>query len=277
MRFVVVAMIGLGFASGCGDDAASGDGGMSMPSAGNAPASAGSGGMQAAAVDSGVAAQGAGSAGDAGCAEPASNLDASYTQQSGECGPISNPFRVPLGSSATGSSIMVQNFAGARVETEVVISGCSLSVTQTVSSPDLHVRIEAEGLVIDAAGGASGLATVTRYDADGATVCSGVYAIELRPAGSVAPDAGSAGSGGGGSLVTPALEAALMQSCQQTLQCAEQRGSELPIDPLTTCIVNTKAQVTTSQESVDAFLELHTRCNVFVVCDYVNCTLTQRE
>jgi hypothetical protein len=254
---------------GCsGGDSASAEGdessGATNPGGAGSTASSGGAGSQTAGSE------------DAGCAAPEGVYEASYTEQSGTCGALDAPARVPLDSGSSGVQTTLERFATSTVTTETVLMGCSLRVTQMVTGAANAPRlwIDARALSIGQDGVIRGTAEVTRYDDGGQVECTGVYAVELRAAQGVI---GTAGVGGEPSTTDPPLpadvQAAIQNDCAQTVQCAAQRDEPLPPNALDDCIAATTRQLSDDPARLTDFLARVERCASFVVCQYVDCAL----
>jgi hypothetical protein len=100
-----------------------------------------------------------------------------YTPLQGTCGPITNPYRVRLEVGRNGASVMrVDMLSNANVTTETVMKGCSVRVTQSVEEHGtLTSKLDGDPIYIESENELSGQVSLTRYDANGALTCSGVY------------------------------------------------------------------------------------------------------
>jgi hypothetical protein len=61
--------------------------------------------------------------------------------------------------------------------------------------------------------------------------------------------------------------------CQHTVQCASQRGEQLPEDPVNSCVRATARLLETNPGEQMLYLSNISRCQGYVVCDYNDCAL----
>ena len=95
-----------------------------------------------------------------------------YTMLNGTCGPWTNGNIVRFE-----NNILIEKYADVDVETETIVMGCSVSLVQIVrdkmGAP--QQRIVGPSLEVHDANLVTGTVTQTRYDAQGAQVCTGDY------------------------------------------------------------------------------------------------------
>ena len=100
-----------------------------------------------------------------------------YVARSGTCGPEPEAFYVPIE-----NDIQIMKFANVDVETETIVMGCSLKMTQIVRNkmgiPEK--RIDGSALDVQSSNKVEGMITLTRYDAAGVPVCWGEYDAMLQ-------------------------------------------------------------------------------------------------
>jgi hypothetical protein len=270
------------FAPGCDDS----DGGGQLQQRAGDGGAAGTSATLDAGADRGSA--GAGSAGGAGegdgaCAVPPGTYEASYEAQSGTCGALDSPARVPIDVNRSGVTTNIQRFAGGDVTTEAVLEDCVLHVSQNFTdTTGLTLMTIDAVLPIEAGARIAGTATVTRFDPTGQVACTGEYGVELVRGGTLGT-AGSGEDGGPGAGpdasgdLTADVRAAVDHDCAETLACNLQRGLDLPPDPMATCVRDTTERVTSAGADLAAYLEIVDACRTFVACDYVACVEEQRR
>jgi len=99
-----------------------------------------------------------------------------YTVRSGTCGPLTNANNIKVE-----NNILIEKFANVDVETETIVMGCWLNMTQIVrdkmGAP--QQRIDGSSLDVQSADLLSGMVTLTRYDAAGGVSCYGEYDAQL--------------------------------------------------------------------------------------------------
>jgi hypothetical protein len=186
---------------------------------------------------------------------------------------------VPLDGGSSGVNTTIQRLASGDVTTEVVVRGCSLRVTQTVTNAQGApvLQIDAETLSIDGDGVVRGSVDVTRFDENQQVECTGVYAVELRPSSSIIGSAASGDAGASSTGETPLsadVQEKIQNDCTQSVQCAAQRDEPLPPNALNDCIEATTRQLGDDAARLSRFLAVVDRCGAFVVCDYVDCALS---
>ena len=95
-----------------------------------------------------------------------------YTFRSGTCGALDDANYVPIQ-----NDIQIQKFANVDVETETIVMGCSLNLTQIVRDKmgTPQKRIYGNSLDVKSSNRVAGMVTLTRYDAAGQMVCAGEY------------------------------------------------------------------------------------------------------
>ena len=95
----------------------------------------------------------------------------------GTCGPLNDANNVPIH-----NDIQIQKFANVDVETETIVMGCSLNLTQIVRDkmgvPQKHIY--GNSLDVENSNKVAGMVTLTRYDAAGQPVCAGEYDAVLE-------------------------------------------------------------------------------------------------
>jgi hypothetical protein len=100
-----------------------------------------------------------------------------YTPISGTCGPISNPFPVPLNGGRKGVNMTIQGLPNGMVSTDVVMKGCTLRMTQTVQDASGHPASQLDGdpIYVDSANELSGTVSFMQFTDAGQVACSGMY------------------------------------------------------------------------------------------------------
>ena len=100
-----------------------------------------------------------------------------YEARSGTCGPLDDANYVPIE-----NDTQIQKFANVDVETETIVMGCRLHMTQTVRDKMgvPQKQIAGSALDVKSSNKVSGLVTLTRYDAAGTPVCWGEYDAMLQ-------------------------------------------------------------------------------------------------
>lgn len=66
-------------------------------------------------------------------------------------------------------------------------------------------------------------------------------------------------------------EAEIRKDCMESLQCAAQRGMELPPDPMDKCVTESAQRLEDMEDKQESFLRNIGRCGNFVVCAYYDC------
>jgi hypothetical protein len=116
--------------------------------------------------------------GDEGiCPRVAGVYEPLYVARSGTCGPLNDANYVPIQ-----NDIQIQKFANVDVETETIVMGCSLKMTQIVRDKMgiPQKRIDGSALDVQSSNKVEGMITLTRYDALGNPVCWGEYDAMLE-------------------------------------------------------------------------------------------------
>ena len=100
-----------------------------------------------------------------------------YTVRSGACGPLDDVNNVPIM-----NDIQIQKFANVDVETETIVMGCSMNMTQIVRDKmgTPQKRIYGNSLDVRNSNLVQGMITLTRYDATGQPMCTGEYDAMLQ-------------------------------------------------------------------------------------------------
>lgn len=100
-----------------------------------------------------------------------------YAVRSGTCGPFNDANNVPIE-----NDIQIQKFANVDVETETIVMGCSLKMTQIVRDKMgvPQKKIDGSALDVESSNKVAGMITLTRYDAAGTPVCHGEYDAMLQ-------------------------------------------------------------------------------------------------
>ena len=102
-----------------------------------------------------------------------------YQVRSGTCGPVASDQvnYVPIM-----NDIQIQKFANVDVETETIVMGCSLNMTQIVRTKTGLPTQQIYGNALDVRNSnlVSGMITLTRYDDAGNMACSGEYDAMLQ-------------------------------------------------------------------------------------------------
>ena len=66
----------------------------------------------------------------------------------------------------------------------------------------------------------------------------------------------------------------IRKDCAETVQCMNQRGDPLLDNPVDNCIESTARLLESMPDKQDEFISNHSRCAQFVVCDYLECAIT---
>jgi hypothetical protein len=100
-----------------------------------------------------------------------------YVARSGTCGPLTDANHVPIE-----NDTQIQKFANVDVETETIVMGCRLNMTQTVRDKMGIPQKQIVGAALDvqSSNQVAGMVTLTRYDAAGTPVCWGEYDAKLQ-------------------------------------------------------------------------------------------------
>ena len=100
-----------------------------------------------------------------------------YVARSGTCGPLDDANYVPIE-----NDTQIQKFANVDVETETIVMGCRLNMTQTVRDKMgvPQKQIAGSSLDVKSSNKVSGMVTLTRFDAAGVAVCYGEYDAMLQ-------------------------------------------------------------------------------------------------
>jgi hypothetical protein len=100
-----------------------------------------------------------------------------YVARSGTCGPLNDANYVPIE-----NDIQIQKFANVDVETETIVMGCSIKMTQIVRDKMgvPQKRIDGSALDVQSSNKVEGMITLTRYDTVGNPVCWGEYDAMLQ-------------------------------------------------------------------------------------------------
>jgi len=100
-----------------------------------------------------------------------------YVARSGTCGPLTDANYVPIE-----NDTQIQKFANVDVETETIVMGCRLNMTQTVRDKMgvPQKQIAGSSLDVKSSNKVAGMVTLTRYDAMGVPVCYGEYDAMLQ-------------------------------------------------------------------------------------------------
>jgi hypothetical protein len=104
-------------------------------------------------------------------------FDATYVPVQTNCAPLSPIYKVPFDPGVRGVNETNMNFVDKKVKTQIVLKGCSVSMTQTVTNMagQLELQISGPELSVDGKSKVSGLVDVTRYDANQQVMCAGKY------------------------------------------------------------------------------------------------------
>jgi hypothetical protein len=97
------------------------------------------------------------------------------------CESLSNPNRVNFDSGTNNASINVTRDFNRDITTEVVLKGCTMRMTQTITDKEgvPQQQIDGESLAIESATEVSGQVTVTMFDPEGQPMCWGVYEAQF--------------------------------------------------------------------------------------------------
>jgi hypothetical protein len=100
-----------------------------------------------------------------------------YTFVQGTCGPITMPNYVPVETGYKGAPKMTtMNFLNNSVTTEIVMKGCSMRVTQSVTeNGSVRSKLNGDEINIENENELAGMVTLIRFDEAGNAMCSGVY------------------------------------------------------------------------------------------------------
>jgi hypothetical protein len=110
------------------------------------------------------------------CESVGGMYEAQYVALSGDCGPITNPHRVPFDGGNSGVNTTMQTLSTARVVTEIVMTGCTARMTQTVEQGTvIRSRIHGSPINIQNQHELTGIVDVMRFDETGQISCSGLY------------------------------------------------------------------------------------------------------
>jgi hypothetical protein len=264
--FVIFGVVALGCPSG-------GDRNVEEATASSATAGAGASGGSSNA--GGVAVDGATHDGGAACEPPSGLYEASYEQRSGSCGELDELASVSFDSARSGVSTHVAQFADRTVTTEIVVFGCLMRLTQTITADgSVVLRVHAV-LSIGSDGRLTGDAEVTRFDQE-RPACQGAFALTLTRSGAIGSAAATdAGTAAGSFELPPEVTATIEFDCGETILCSAQRGQPLPANPLADCIENTARLLSADESRWPAYLAKAARCESYVACDYVDCTMVQ--
>ena len=66
----------------------------------------------------------------------------------------------------------------------------------------------------------------------------------------------------------------IVQDCTETVQCKAQRGDPLIESPVDNCVQTTAAKLEADSDLQGEFVSNHARCRQFVVCQYLDCVIT---
>ncbi|MFI5308190.1 MAG: hypothetical protein ACHQ53_12595 [Polyangiales bacterium] len=101
-----------------------------------------------------------------------------YRPLSGSCGPISNPFAVPIDGGHKGVNMIITNLPNGRVSTDIVMKGCSMRVTQTVqdAAGQPASTLDGDPIYVQNENELSGTVSFMQFDpTTGSVACSGMY------------------------------------------------------------------------------------------------------
>ena len=114
------------------------------------------------------------------CPVPAGEFNALYTPVQTTCEPLTTAYKVLFNSGGRGAQETNVNLGTQRIKTDVVATGCTVSMTQSViqktaDSERIEQRIRGASLTIEATDRITGVVEITRYDESQQVTCSGQY------------------------------------------------------------------------------------------------------
>ncbi|MDH5676424.1 MAG: hypothetical protein OEZ06_30170 [Myxococcales bacterium] len=111
------------------------------------------------------------------CPSIGGNFQPLYIHLNGSCGPIAKPFAVPFDGGISGVNTIIQRRVNGNITTEIVLKGCTVSMTQTVSGDEGGIDSIIDGKTLDivADDEVAGQVAMTMYDDEGAIACESIY------------------------------------------------------------------------------------------------------
>jgi len=101
-----------------------------------------------------------------------------YRPLSGSCGPIANPFAVPIDGGRKGVNMIITNLPNGRVSTDIVMKGCSMRMTQTVQNAGGQPAsvLDGDPIYIQNENELDGTVSFMQFDTmTGGVACTGMY------------------------------------------------------------------------------------------------------
>jgi hypothetical protein len=120
-------------------------------------------------------------AGSPTCERPNGAYEALYVAASGDCGPIAQPFPIPIETGDASVATTTEMRLNVDITTMVVLRGCSVRITQTVTAKTgaVESQISANALSIDPDGVLRGTADLVRFSENNQPLCQGSYQVTL--------------------------------------------------------------------------------------------------
>jgi hypothetical protein len=114
---------------------------------------------------------------DEACPRVTGFFEAQYAWVDGNCSPTFDPLPVDFSAGEGGVTHSTMYRVNDKIETEVIMKGCTLRMSQSlIDREDTRLAdIEGESLVIESASELSGVVYRREYDNQGQTVCQGIY------------------------------------------------------------------------------------------------------
>lgn len=114
---------------------------------------------------------------DPSCPSVEGSYEPLYIPLSGSCGTIERPNRVPFEGGRNGVNTIIERRVNSNITTEIVMKGCSVRMTQTVTDNEARVASLIDGPTIDIMSETElqGQVSMTVFDDEGAVSCSGTY------------------------------------------------------------------------------------------------------
>ena len=224
--------------------------------------------------DHGASASAGMSGSDPACEMPFGGYDVAFEALGGRCGALATR-SVRINS----VSLLIEKFAELDVETEIIVEGCAVAITQITRDkqgiPTEQVR--GQGLTVRDDGTIVGIVTGTLYDDAGQVSCSSDYQTTLTPNGVFVSgeEVGAAGSGGSsGGAFSEQHAAEIQRDCNESVNCSIQRDEQLEENPFEKCIADSARALDGDQQLQVTFLANFERCKAFIVCDYFECVVS---
>ena len=113
----------------------------------------------------------------ASCPTIGGTFEPLYIPLSGSCGTIESPNRVPFDGGRAGVNTSIERRVNSNITTEIVMKGCSVRMTQTVTDKEGRVASQIDGQTIEIMNQneLAGQVIMTVFDDVGGITCIGTY------------------------------------------------------------------------------------------------------